>query len=104
LQNRPAKIRPAFEVGEAGMKHPHALPAGGFQFAAPQALVLPDGLDQPLSGELFIAQKNFAAGLRAPAGIKIFGGCRQAAMLLEFCRAKVNPNRDHFRNRKKRKN
>ena len=44
LQDRAAKIRPAFDARETRMQHAERLAAGRFQFAAPEPLVLPDGL------------------------------------------------------------
>ena len=84
LQNGAAKIRTAFEAGKTGMKHAHGFSAKGFQFTPPQPLVLPNGLDQPLGGILFIPQKIPAAKARPPPGIKIFGRFDQATLLLEF--------------------
>ena len=90
LQNRPTKIRAAFQAGKAGMKYPDTFSTGGLQFTSPQPLVLPDGLDQPLGGELFVAQKVLRAEARAPLGINIFRGRNQATLLLEFWPDKVN--------------
>jgi hypothetical protein len=72
LQNGPAKIRPSLEVRKPGMNDPNAFSRRGFQFAPPQPLVLPNSLDQPLGGELFIVQKILAAGAGAPLGVEIF--------------------------------
>jgi hypothetical protein len=86
LQHGPAKIRPAFQVGESRMKHPHAFPGHGFKFAAPETLVLPDCLDEPLGREPFIAQTVFAANTGPPLGVKIIGKSSHAPLLLEFWR------------------
>jgi hypothetical protein len=43
LQNRAAKIRPAFDADEAGMKNADGFSIGRFELVAAQALMLPDG-------------------------------------------------------------
>jgi hypothetical protein len=55
LQDRSAKIRPAFKIGEAGMKNTNTFSARRFQFAPPQPLMLPNGLDEPLRGKRLVA-------------------------------------------------
>jgi hypothetical protein len=92
LQDRAAEIRPALQVGKARMKNPDARAPGRLQLVAPQPLVLPDGLDQPLGRKRFIPQKTFAAAVNAPLGVKILRWRLQAPLLLEFCRRKVNTN------------
>ena len=45
LHHGTAKIRPAFDTAKTRMKQAHALTVQGRQLFAPQALVLPDGLE-----------------------------------------------------------
>jgi len=71
LQDRPMKIGTGFGVSKTGMKHRERLAVQCPQLVAPQALVLPDGLQQPLRrGRVAVAQPRRQAGLRAPAGIE----------------------------------
>ena len=69
LDDRAAKIRPAFDADETGMKHADGFAVGGFQLVAPQPLVLPDGLEQPLGRQPFSSRKNWPAAncARQPA-------------------------------------
>ena len=92
LQDGSAKIRSAFQVGEARMKHAHAFAGNGFEFASAKPLVLPDGLDEPFRREPFVAQTVFGANACPPLGVKVVGEFNQAPLLLEFWRQKVNLN------------
>lgn len=98
LQYRAAKIRTAFKIRKSRMKYPNALTARRFQFAAPQTLMLPNRLYQPLRRELFVPQKSSIAEARTPLRVKILRRQNQATLLLEFCDRKVNTNR-HRRKR-----
>ena len=51
LDDRAAKIRPAFGAGEAGMQHADGLAVRSFQLVAPEPLMTPDGLEQALGGK-----------------------------------------------------
>jgi len=77
LDDGAAKIRAAFGAGEPGMEHADGFPVRCLQLVAPQPLMPPDGLEQPLGGPFsFIAQDAGDATPGAPAGIKIFGRCK----------------------------
>jgi hypothetical protein len=72
LQNGVAEIRPTFEADEPGVKNADAYSIGGFQFAAFEPLMLPDGLQEPLRWKMFVAQKTCRDGLRPPLRVKLF--------------------------------
>jgi hypothetical protein len=93
LKDGPAKIGPAFQVGEARMEHADVLAGDGSQFAALEPLVLPDGLDEPFRRETFVAQTVLAANAGPPPGIKVMGKWSQTLLLLEFWTGNVNLNR-----------
>ena len=84
LQHCPAKVRAAFQVGEARMKHAHAFAGNGFEFAALEPLMLPDGLDEPFRRKPLIAQTIFRAVTRPPMGIKVVGELNQADCFWNF--------------------
>ncbi|HXB61167.1 MAG TPA: hypothetical protein VNU95_16460 [Candidatus Acidoferrales bacterium] len=71
MQNGPAKIRPALKIGEAGMENTNAFPIRRFQFAPPQPLMLPNGLNEPLGGKGLVVQGIFLMSAHAPSSIKI---------------------------------
>src|SRR5450631_4441695 len=52
LNHRATKIRAAFKADKSGMKYPDNFSVGGFEPVTPQALVLPDGLEQAFGGRL----------------------------------------------------
>src|SRR5580700_2482044 len=66
LQNRPTKIRTAFKISKAGVKNADTFPVCRFQFASPEPLMLPDGLDEPLGRKRPVAQEIFFTGAHAP--------------------------------------
>ena len=73
LDDRAAKIRPAFSTDETGMQHADDLAVRSFQLVAPQPLMPPDGLEQTLGGKtVFVAQNVRGAAAVAPDGVKIF--------------------------------
>ena len=74
LQNRAAKIRPAFDAGEAGMKNADGFPSGGLELVAPQPLMLPDGLKQAFGRQTDSRRAKHAGGANCgtPGGVKIF--------------------------------
>jgi len=84
LQDRAAKIRAAFQIGEARVKNAHILSRERFEFGAAQALVLPNGLDEPFGREPLVAEAIFGEGAGPPLGVKIIGKLNQATLLLEF--------------------
>jgi hypothetical protein len=91
LDDGTAKIRSALGAGETGMQHANGLTVRSFQLVAPQPLVPPDGLKQPLVGKtVFVAQNVRGAALVAPDGVKIFGGRVQSELLLLRPGDKVN--------------
>jgi hypothetical protein len=55
------------------MKYAYAFSGESFEFAAPEPLVLPNGLDEPFGREPFIAQTIFGANTVPPLGVKIIG-------------------------------
>ena len=72
LDDRAAKIRPALGAGKTGMQHADGFPVRSFQLVAPQPLMPPDGLEQPLGGKaVFVVQNIRGAALVAPDGVKI---------------------------------
>ncbi len=91
LDDRAAKIRPAFGAGETGMQHADGFPVQSFQLVAPQPLMPPDGLEQALGGKaVFVLQNIRGAALVAPDGVKIFGGRVQSKLLLLPLGGEVN--------------
>ena len=98
LNDRAAKIRPAFGAGEAGMKNADGLSVGGFELVAAQALMLPDGLEQTFGRRIiFVAQDIRRAAARRARRRK---SCRPAETSRNcFCARrwrKVKPARRKF--------
>ena len=94
LNDRAAKIRPAFNADKTGMQNPDGSAIGGLEPVALQSLVAPDGLEQAFRrGIIFIVQDLPRAGTRAPVGIKIFSGRRHCGLLLRPRLSKVKPAR-----------
>ena len=92
LQHRAAKIRAAFDADKTGMKNSDAPAIGGLELIAPEALVLPDGLQQPLGRPaIFLAQRADVAAAFAPPGVEIFGGRLHPEKLLRRHRCEVKP-------------
>ena len=86
LHHSLAEIRPGFVVPETRMQHPHRPPVGGAQLVAPQTLVMPDGLKQPLGRQagLFVQSENVAASV-APLRIEtVASGCHPEKTFQEF--------------------
>ena len=91
LDDGAAKIRPAFGAGETGMQHADIFPIRSFQLVAPEPLMPPDGLKQPLGGEaVFVAQHVRGAALVAPDGVEVFGGRVQLGKFLLLSGDEVN--------------
>jgi hypothetical protein len=83
LQNRVAKIRPAFDADKSRIKHADNLSIGGFKLVAPRPLMLPDGPKQTFGWRtVFVAQHIGRGELRSLDGIEIFGRRKH---FLSFC-------------------
>jgi len=94
LNNRAAKVRSAFGAGETGVQHAHARAPGGLELVAPEALMLPDGLQQAFGRRIiFVAQDIRRAATQAPVGVKIFRRRRHCGLLLRLRSSKVKPAR-----------
>jgi hypothetical protein len=73
LNDRAAKIRPAFDADKAGMQNPDGFSVGSLEPVALQPLVAPDGLKQAFGGQvIFVTQDVRRVQARAPVGVKIF--------------------------------
>jgi hypothetical protein len=73
LNDRAAKIRAAFGIGKTGMKNANFLPVSRFEFAASNALMLSDGLEQIFRRQIIsLAQDIHCPVARPPFCIKIF--------------------------------
>ena len=72
LEDGSAKIRSGFVVPETGMKNAHRLAVQGLQSVAPQALALPDALQQPFGrrGLFRLPQRGRGLSGRSPPIIK----------------------------------
>ena len=80
LQNGVAKIRPAFDADESGVKNADGVAVGGFEPVALQPLMLPDGLEQAFGRQsVVVMQLGGRRELRPPDGVEIFG-CREHFM------------------------
>jgi hypothetical protein len=94
LNDRAAKIRPAFDTDKTGMQNANGFSIGGLEPVALQPLVVPDGLEQAFRRRIvFVAQDVSRAQARAPAGIKIFRWRRHCGLLLRLRLSKVKPAR-----------
>jgi hypothetical protein len=92
LNHRAAKIRAAFKADKSGMKHPDNFSVSGFEPVTPQALVLPDGLEQAFGGRLiFVAQGRGRRQLRPPVGVEIFSCGEHVPDFLRRRPVKVKP-------------
>jgi hypothetical protein len=90
LNDRAAKIRPAFDARKARMQNANGFPIGGLEPVALQPLVVPDGLEQALRRRIiFVAQDIPRAKARAPVGVKIFRRQRHCGLLLRLWLSKV---------------
>ena len=73
LNDRAAKIRPAFDADKTGMQNTNGFSIGGLEPVALQPLMAPDGLEQAFRWRIiFVAQDIPHAQARAPVGVKIF--------------------------------
>ena len=92
LNDRAAKIRPAFDADKTGMQNPDESAIGRLEAVALQPLVAPDGLEQAFRRRsIFIVQDLRRAQTRAPVGVKIFSRRRHCGLLLRRWRGKVKP-------------
>jgi len=73
LQHRAAKIRAAFRAGEARMQHAEPPAVAGLQLVAPEALVLPDGLEDFFRRHgTAVAEEIDGAAAFPPGPVEIF--------------------------------
>ena len=94
LNDRAAKIRPAFDADKTGMQNADGSAIGGLELVALQPLVAPDGLEQAFRRRrIFVAQDLRQAEARAPVGVKIVSGRRHCGLLLRLRLSKVKPAR-----------
>ena len=94
LNDRAAKIRPAFDADKTGMQNPDGFSVGRLEPVALQPLVAPDGLEQAFRRRsIFVAQDISRAKARAPVGVKIFSGRRHCGLLLRPRLSKVKSAR-----------
>jgi hypothetical protein len=92
LNDRAAKIRPAFDADKTGVQNPDGSAIGGLELVALQPLVAPDGLEQAFRRRIiFIVQDMHRAKARAPVGVKIVSGRRHYGLLLRLRLSKVKP-------------
>ena len=90
LNDRAAKIRPAFDADKTRMQNANGFSIGGLEPVASQPLVVPDGLEQAFRRRIvFVAQDVSRAQARAPAGVKIFRWRRHCGLLLRLRLSKV---------------
>jgi len=94
LNDRAAKIRPAFDADKTGMQNPDGSAIGSLEPVALQPLVAPDGLEQAFRRRsIFVAQDMRRAEARAPVGVKILSWRRHCGLLLRPRLSKVKPAR-----------
>jgi hypothetical protein len=94
LNDRAAKIRPAFDADKTGMQNPDGSAIGSLEPVALQPLVAPDGLEQAFRRRIiFLAQGKRRARARAPVGVKIVSRRRHCGLLLRLRLSKVKPAR-----------
>ena len=94
LNDRAAKIRPAFDAHKAGMQNADGPAIGRLEPVAAEALMTPDGLEQAFRRRgIFVAQDVQPVCARAPVGVKIIGRQRHCGLLLRLCLSKVKPAR-----------
>ena len=94
LNDRAAKIRPAFDADKTGVQNADGSAIGSLKPVALQPLVAPDGLEQAFRRRIiFVAQDISRAKARAPVGVKIFSGRRHCGLLLRLRLSKVKPAR-----------
>ena len=94
LNDRAAKIRPAFDADKTGMQNPDGSAIGRLEPVALQPLVAPDGLEQAFRRRIiFVAQDIPRAATQAPVGVNIFGQREHSPLLLRPPFSKVKPLR-----------
>jgi hypothetical protein len=94
LNDRAAKIRPAFDADKTRMQNPNGSAVGRLEPVALQPLVAPDGLEQAFRRRIiFVAQNKRRAKARAPVGVKIVSGRKHCGLLLRPRLSKVKPAR-----------
>ena len=94
LNDRAAKIRPAFDADKAGMQNANGFSIGGLEAVASQPLVVPDGLKQVFRWRIiFVTQDTPRAQARAQVGVKIISWRRHSGLLLRLRLSKVKPAR-----------
>ena len=69
LNDRAAKIRPAFDTHKTGMQDANGLSLGGPEPVAAEALMAPDGLQRRSGGASFSSRRTFpeSSGIRQRA-------------------------------------
>jgi hypothetical protein len=93
LNDRAAKIRPAFDADKTGMQNPDGSAIGSLEPVALQPLVAPDGLEQAFRRRIiFVAQDKRRAGASASRR-KNFQRRRHCGLLLRLRLSKVKPAR-----------
>jgi hypothetical protein len=94
LNDRAAKIRPAFDADKSGMQNADGSAIGRLEPVTLQPLMAPDGLEQAFRRRIiFVAQDISRAKARAPVGVKIFSGQRHCGLLLRPRLSKVKSAR-----------
>jgi hypothetical protein len=92
LNDRAAKIRPAFDADKTGMQNANGFSIGGLEPVTLQPLVAPDGLEQAFRRRIiFVAQDIPRTKARAPVGVKIFRRRKHCGLLLRRWHGKVKP-------------
>ena len=95
LNDRAAKIRPAFDADKTGVQNPNGSAIGSLKPVALQPLVAPDGLEQAFRRRrIFVAQGIRQAQVRTPIGVKIVSRRRHCGLLLRLRLNKVKPARE----------
>ena len=97
LNDRAAKIRPAFDTHKTGVQNANGSAIGRLKPVALQPLVAPDGLEQAFRRRrIFVAQGIASAKVRTPIGVKIVSRRRHCGLLLRLRLSKVKPARNNF--------
>jgi hypothetical protein len=95
LNDRAAKIRPAFDTHKTGVQNADGSAIGGLEPVALQPLVAPDGLEQAFRRRrIFVAQGIRQAQVRTPIGVKIVSRRGHCGLLLRRRLSKVKPARN----------
>ena len=95
LNDRAAKIRPAFDTHKTGVQNADGSAIGRLKPVALQPLVAPDGLEQAFRRRrIFVAQGIRQAQVRTPIGVKIVSRRRHCGLLLRLRLSKVKPARN----------